>query len=73
MITKLFGRIYVIKFFFCCFIKIKRVKTKKIVEKSVVFSLTYKYKETACTIFLTPSNPPPLPIIFNYYNIQPPY
>ena len=28
-------------------------------EKSVVFSLTYKYQETAYTIFATPSNPPP--------------
>ena len=48
-------------------------------EKSVVFSLTYKYKETAYTIFSTLSNPPiishpPLPpIINNYYNVQPPY
>ena len=40
-------------------------------EKSVVFSLTYKYQETAYTIFATPSNPPP-PIINNYYNVQPP-
>ena len=45
MITKLFGRIYVINFFFffCCFNEIIRVKIKKIVKKSVVFSLTYKY------------------------------
>ena len=27
-------------------------------EKSIVFSLTYKYLETAYTIFSTPSNPP---------------
>ena len=41
-------------------------------EKSVVFSLTYKYQETAYTIFATPSNPPPPPIINNYCNVQPP-
>ena len=38
------------------------VEKKK--EKSVVFSLTYKYKEAAYTIFSTPSNP----LLF-----QPPY
>ena len=43
-------------------------------EKSVVFSLTYKYYVTAYTIFSTPSNlayysSPP--IINNYYNVQP--
>ena len=43
------------------------VEKKK--EKSVLFSLTYKYYETAYTIFSTPSNPP---IINNYYNVQPP-
>ena len=43
-------------------------------EKSVVFSLTYKYYETAYTIFSTPSNLPYYsspPIINNYYNVQP--
>ena len=46
-------------------------------EKGVVFRLTYKYKETAYTIFSTPSNPPPPPIIptppiiNNCYNVQP--
>ena len=45
-------------------------------EKSVMFSLTYKYLETAYTIFSTSSNPPifpTFPIINNYYNVQPPY
>ena len=36
---------------------------KKKKEKSVVFSLTYKYQETSYTIFSNPSNPPPTPII----------
>ena len=43
-------------------------------EKSVVFSLTYKYYETAYTIFSTLSNLPYYsspPIINNYYNVQP--
>ena len=30
-------------------------------QKSVVFSLTYKYEETAYTVFSTPSNPPIIP------------
>ena len=44
-------------------------------EKSVVFSLTYKFYETEYTIFSTPSNLPYYscpPIINNYYNVQPP-
>ena len=45
------------------------VEKKKRKKGSVVFSLTYKYKETAYTIFSTPSNPP---IINNYYSVQSP-
>ena len=38
-------------------------------EKSVVFSLTYKYQETAYTIFATPYNPlPQLLIIITMSN-----
>ena len=44
-------------------------------EKSVAFSLTYKYQKIAYTIFSTPSNSPyysnPPSIINNYYNVQP--
>ena len=47
-------------------------------EKSVVFTLTYKYQETAYTIFSNPSNPlfliiilmsnPPSSLLFSYYS-----
>ena len=45
-------------------------------EKSVVFSLAYKYQETAYTVFSTLPNHlfmPTPPINNNYYNVQPPY
>ena len=41
MITKLFGRIYVIKFFFCSFNKIIRVKIKKLILNKKKGILTF--------------------------------
>ena len=88
MIAKLFGCIYVIKFFkflkflFLSFLVLNCIENmcpfveKKENEKSVVFSLTYKYKKPP-TLFFQPLPTPPYysnpPIISNYYNVQPPY